>query len=199
MKKYLPLVLLPMLMLVLRASPATAQSFLYELKGEPLFLITYPLGWSVFAESDEQLATKRPEGQARMPILVSAEPPEGPLWFGTWVVDKIDTFEEAEDYLGSLTEHIFDDVEISTFKTGTHHGMNFRYYDGTATKLTREPKEVRREKVDFFAAFFIPGEGMVGISLYVGLPAATDKYQDALERSLQSIRPFASAAARGEE
>ena len=71
--------------------------------------------------------------------------------------------------------------------------MEFRYYEGTAVYLRPDGNEVRRENVDFFAAFFKPGEEGVGISLYVGLPSATVQYRDVLRSSLQSIRPFTPA------
>ena len=128
-----------------------------------------------------------------MPLLISARPRAGQLWFGTWVVDKVDDFEGARHYLGSLTEHLFDNVAIADFQTGVHNGMEFRYYEGTAVYLREAGNEIHRENVDFFAAFFKPGERGVGISLYVGLPSATEQYSDALRRSLQSIRPFTPA------
>ena len=174
------------------AAAPVAQTMIYELEGTPFFSMTHPHGWTIFAERDEELAA-RPEGADPMPLLISARPRAGQLWYGTWVVDKVDDFDEARHYLGSLTEHLFDDVSIADFKTGVHNGMDFRYYEGTAVYLRREGGEVHRENVDFFAAFFKPGASGVGISLYVGLPSATVQYRDVLRQSLQSIRPFTPA------
>ena len=174
------------------AAALAVQAMIYELDGAPLFSMAHPIGWTIFAERDEELAAK-PAGADPMPLLISARPQSGQLWYGTWVVDKVDDFDGAQHYLRSLTEHLFDDVSIADFKTGVHNGMDFRYYDGTAVYLRREAGTIHRENVDFFAAFFKPGTHGVGISLYVGIPSATRKYGDELERSLRSIRPFTPA------
>jgi len=178
--------------LVLMAPAPAPETYSYEIAGQAVFSMTHPDGWIVDTEhdADEKL---RPAGADPMPQLVAARPDVGKLWYGTWVVDKIDDFDDAEHYLGSLTEHLFDDVEVGTFETGLHHGMDFRYYEGTAVYLQAESTASRRENVDFFAAFFKPSDHGVGIALYVGLPSATAQYRDVLTQSLQSIRPASDA------
>lgn len=175
--------------LLLTASVQAPESVVYEISGEPVFSMSYPGGWTITDRHDDE-EKLRPAGAEPMPPLISARPSVGKLWYGTWVVDKIDDFDDAEHYLSSLTDHLFDDVQIGRFETGEHNGMSFRYYDGTAIYLESENTANRRENVDFFAAFFKPGEHGVGISLYVGLPQVTEQYRDALESSLQSIRPL---------
>lgn len=168
------------------------QAFLYQIQGTPVFSMTHPRGWAVIGERDSELAA-RPDGADPMPLLVTSRPRAGQLWYGTWMVDKIDDFDEAEHYLRSLTEHVFDDGKIGTFETGVHNGMEFRYYDGTAVYLRPDGTGTTRENVDFFAAFFKPSDHGVGIALYVGLPSATAQYRELLTRSLQSIRPLIPA------
>ena len=177
-----------LMVLLFSGSTPVAQSFLYELDGKPLFSMSHPLGWSVVVERSEELAVK-PDGQALMPTLITARPSVGQLWYGIWVCDKIDDFDDAQHYLASLTEHVFDNVTPSKFETGVYNGMDMRYYEGTAVYLRPEANATHRENVDFFAAFFKPGDKGVGIALYVGLPSATERYRDALAQSLQSIRP----------
>ncbi len=174
--------------LMLTAPALAPEEFVYKISGAPVFSMTHPDGWEVLDEHEED-AKVRPAGVARMPPVVSSRPSVGQLWYGTWVVDKIDDFEDAEHYLSSLTEHLFDDVEVGTFETGVHHGMDFRYYDGTAVYLDAKSSASQRESVEFFAAFFKPSDHGVGISLYVGLPSVTEQYRDELQRSLESIRP----------
>lgn len=128
-----------------------------------------------------------------MPTLITARPAVGQLWYGTWMCDKIDDFDDAEHYLGSLTEHLFDNVEPSTFESGVYNDMDVRFYEGTAVYLRAEDTAIHRENVDFFAAFFKPGAHGVGIVLYVGAPSATARYRDVLASSVQSIRPLIPA------
>ena len=45
--------------LVLTAVTPTAQSMLYEVSGTPLFSMTHPIGWTIFAERDGELAARR--------------------------------------------------------------------------------------------------------------------------------------------
>ena len=165
---------------------------MYQIGDTPIFSMSHPKGWTVFGGRDAELKAK-PAGADPMPLLVSARPEAGQLWYGTWVVDKIDDFGDAKHYLGSLTEHLFDDVQIGNFETGVHNGMEFRYYDGSAIYLRPDGTGPARQNVDFFAAFFKPSDHGVGIALYVGLPTATARYEDVLRRSLQSIRPFTRA------
>jgi hypothetical protein len=158
---------------------------------EPVFSITYPVGWTVFTERDTDLL-ERPPGVPPMPLLVSARPQTGLLWFGTWVVRDVATFDEAEDYLTSLVGHLFDNEETTYVEEGTHYGMTFRYFQGTAIKITTGPQIKKDEKVDYFVAFFKPSEETMGIAIYVGLPNATEKYGEELQASLSSIRPARS-------
>ena len=178
--------------MALIAATPVAQTMMYELRGSPLFTMRLPIGWTIFTEYDEDLAA-RPEGADPMPLLISARPRAGQLWYGTWLVDKIDDFDEAQDYVRSLTEYLFENRQISDFKTGVHNGMEFRYYEGSAVYVREVGKEVLRDDVDFFAAFFKPGDKGVGISLYVGVPSATEEYREVLAESLRSIRPYAAS------
>jgi hypothetical protein len=173
------------------AGTSTAQSFTYELDDEPVFTIDYPIGWTILTEKDEDLV-ERPDGVPPMPLLVTARPKSGLLWLGTWVMRKIDTFEEAEEYLRSLVGHLFKDVTTNRLEEGVHNGMTFRYYDGTAVKTTTGPNLKKDEKVDYFVAFFRPRNDLMGIAIYIGLPNASDKYGELLKETMRTITPVKS-------
>ncbi len=180
--------LLACLMCLAVAGTSSAQSFTYELDGEPVFTISYPIGWTILTEKDEDLL-ERPEGVPPMPLLVTARPKSGLLWFGTWVMRKIDTFDEAEEYLTSLIGHLFKDVTTNRLEEGVHNGMNFRYYDGTAVKATTGPNLRKDEKVEYFVGFFSPRDDLMGIAIYIGLPNASQKYGELLKETLNTITP----------
>ena len=142
------------------ASTSSAQSFTYELDGEPIFTIEYPIGWTILTEKDEDLL-ERPEGVPPMPLLVTARPKSGLLWFGTWVMRKLDTFDDAKEYLSSLVGHLFKAETVNRLEEGVHNGMTFRYYYGysgvhqkesqRAHKLSRtvsSPERIRRSIVE---------------------------------------------------
>ena len=173
-------------------SVSFGQVFTYLLDGKPVFSITYPVGWTVFTERDTDLL-ERPPGVPPMPLLVSARPQTGLLWFGTWVVRDVDTFDEAEEYLKSLLGHLFDNEETTYVEEGTHYGMTFRYFQGKAVKITTGPHLKKDDKVDYFIAFFKPTEKTMGMAIYVGLPNATEKYREDLRAALDSVRPAGSS------
>ena len=125
-----------MVLLFTGSAPVT-QSFMYEVDGNPVFSMSHPLGWSIIVEESEELAVK-PEGHAAMPMLITSRPAAGQLWYGTWLCDKIDDFDDAEHYVASLTEHLFDNVEATTVESGVYNGMEVRFYEGKAIYLRSE-------------------------------------------------------------
>jgi hypothetical protein len=176
------------LSLLVVSGTSFAQTFTYELEGEPVFSINLPVGWTILTESDEDLL-ERPAGIPPMPLLVSARPKTGLLWFGTWVRRGLETFEEAEEYLNSLVGHLFHDVVTDYIQEGIHHEMTFRYYEGTAVKTTTGPQLKKDEKVDYYVAFFKPSGDLMGVAIYVGVPNATERYGETLKAAMSTIRP----------
>ena len=186
------ILLLACLMCLAVASTSLSQPYTYELDGEPVFTIEYPIGWTILTEKDEDLL-ERPEGVPPMPPMVTARPKSGLLWFGTWVMRKLDTFDEADEYLTSLVGHLFKDETVNRLEEGVHNGMNFRYYDGTAVKTTTGPNLKKDEKVDYFVAFFRPRSDLMGIAIYVGLPNASQEYGELLKETMNTIAPVKSS------
>lgn len=148
--------------------------------GRPVFKIKYPAGWVVDLDFDKP---RKDHPGPPPPRVVEAMPNDGSLvWLGIWMPRRVTSFDEAEDYLDSLEQHILSDVKANPPRAQYLNGMPARIIDGTAKK--------DNDEVVWAMAFFQPADGVIGAALYVAVPAAVKKHQKDLDELIASLRPL---------
>jgi hypothetical protein len=169
---------------LLLTAPAEAQTLTYEHQGSPLFKITYPAGWLVDLDFQQEAkeAGAYKEGEPLELRIIEARPSDGRhLWVGLWVVPDATDLDQGEAYIASLRQDLFTDVEVSQPTTASLGGMPARLASGNALR--------EGEPVELKIALFEPRAGIVAAALYVGIDEAWQEHRDELDAMAASIRP----------
>jgi hypothetical protein len=169
---------------LLLAAAAQAQTLTYEHQGKPLFSVTYPAGWLIdldFQQEAEEAGAYK-EGKPLELRIVEARPSDDRhLWVGIWVVPDATDLEQGKAYVASLRQDLFTDLEVSEPTSASLGGMPALLASGSARR--------EGEPVELNVALFEPRAGIVAAALYVGKEDAWRDYRDELDAMATSIRP----------
>ncbi len=171
------------LIVLLGAGVCQAQTLLYDHDGAPLFSVTYPEGWIVDLELDQEAreAGTYTGGELEIRVIEAWPSDQRRLWLGLWVAPDVGNFDEGLAYAASLQQDLFTDLENSEPRTTTLGGMEARVVEGTARR--------EGEDVELLMALFEPRSGTIAVALYAGRPEARELHREDLEAIIDSLAP----------